>query len=427
MGLKVNAEKQLNVRLDLAIVDGYNVFQWVSTGDEKFSTSTFNPILQSEPEGEDSAFTYVNGFNNHFLRSTFIDLNDEVMNGLSNASLVINVVSLNDAAPAAPAAKPAKGAPPVEVKPAEESLFKFKIPLHALLTAKNCTMSLFQPISELVQQAPFNATGAVELHSNILDSKTALSIKISADNDFAEYVLGSKILQWEGALLAAPPAAWGLHAIDVIDPKAKVPATETELRAKYLENIAKLVNDQANTVTFDLSIGLGKDQPVESAAEDPDAPDAVSSTTARIQSMFPYNALSKGKIAFNAELAATVPANEDIRARGDLWSCKWCLGLYLVLVSSLYLLYHSFLCCSDVESVSCAVHAPQDRARVHHASSARPHCRLFTRVDQEDSQCCHYGRGGRRADCHRQAGHPAHHQYRHHPRRPSCRAGRSRI
>ena len=323
LGLKVNAEKQLNVRLDLAIVDGYNVFQWVSTGDEKFSTSTFNPMLQSEPEGEDSAFTYVNGFNNHFLRSTFIDLNDEVMNGLSNASLVINVVSLNDAAPAAPAAKPAKGAPPVEAKPAEESLLKFKIPLHALLTAKNCTMSLFQPISELVQQAPFNATGAVELHSNILDSKTALSIKISADNDFAEYVLGSKILQWEGAQLVAPPAAWGLHAIDVIDPKAKVPATETELRTKYLENIAKLVNDQANTVTFDLSIGLGKDQSVEPAAEDPDAPDAVSSATARIQSMFPYNALSKGKIAFNAELAATIPANEDIRARGDLWSCKF--------------------------------------------------------------------------------------------------------
>lgn len=331
----MNAEK-LNVRLDLAIVDGYNVFQWVSTGDEKFSTSPFSPILQSEPDGEDTAFTYINGFNNHFLRSTFIDLNDEVMNGLSNASLVINIVSLNEAAPAAPAAKPAKGAPPVEVKPAEESLFKFKIPLHALLTAKNCTLGLYQPLSELMQQAPFNAAGAVELHPNVVDSQTALSIKISADNDFAEYVLGSKILQWEGAQLNAPPAAWGLHAIDFIDPKAKVPATEADLRAKYLENITKLVNDQANTVTFDLSIGLGKDQPVESAAKDPDAADAVSSTTARIQAMFPYNALTKGRIAFNTELAATIPANEDIRARGDLWSCK--SFEHLMLLLSIHLL-----------------------------------------------------------------------------------------
>lgn len=319
LGLKVKSEKDLQLRLDLAIVDGYNVFQWVSTGDEKFSTSVFSPILQASPEGGDTeSSTYLSGFNNQFLRSTFIDLNDEVMNGLANATLVINVVSLNEKAPEAAAAKPAKGAPPVEVKPAEESLVKLSLPLHALLTAKNCTVNLFQPIAELLQQAPFNTAGACVLHVNLLAAATSLTMKISADNDFAEYAFGSKVLQWENAQLAAPPAVWGLHANDVIDPKAKVPATEAELRAKYLENINKLVSDQANVCAFELAIGASKDQ---AAAKSDNSEEGVeSSTTARIQGMFPYNSLGKGKIVFNAERAASVPANEDIRARGDLWS-----------------------------------------------------------------------------------------------------------
>jgi hypothetical protein len=132
-----------------------------------------------------------------------------------------------------------------------------------------------------------------------------------------------------------------LHAIDVIDPKAKVPPTEVELRSRYLDNIAKLVNDQANLCTFELSIGAAKNEVVEPRVdEDPESPDVESSAAARIKSLFPFNALSQGRIAFDAEAAASVPTNEDIRAREDLWSCKF----FFFLLSVCLRLFRDSLC-----------------------------------------------------------------------------------
>jgi hypothetical protein len=318
LGFISKPEKDPSVRLDLSITNAFNIFQWVSTGDEKFSTSVFTPIHRPSEDPEATVATYINGFSNQFLRSTFIDLSDDVMNGLANASLVINVVGLNDKAPEAAPAKPVKGAPPVEAKPAEESLFKIALPLHALLTAKNSTINLFQPLSALAQQSLFNAPNAVSQHGNIADTHTSLTIRISADNDFAEYVLGCKVFQWLGASLASPPAVWGLHAPDVTDPKAKVPATEAELRSKYLDNINRLINDQASICTFELAIGVARDQTAP-AVEGEEETAAAS----RVHAMFPCNALGKGRISFNQEAAAAIPANEDIRARGDLWSGKF--------------------------------------------------------------------------------------------------------
>ncbi len=108
LGFKTKPDKDPSLRVDLALTNGYNIFQWVSTGDEKYSTSVFIPTYRPAEDSANEIFSYINGFSNQFLRSTFIDLNDEVMNGLANASLVINVVSLNDKAPEAAAAKPAK-------------------------------------------------------------------------------------------------------------------------------------------------------------------------------------------------------------------------------------------------------------------------------------------------------------------------------
>jgi hypothetical protein len=116
------------LRIDLSIVGGFDVFQWVSSGDANFSTTVFSPLLQedeapAEVEGEEAeapaVFNYINGFNNVFIRSTFIDLNDEVMNGLANATLQVSVMSISEGGEVA---KPIKGQPPVDVKPAEEAL-----------------------------------------------------------------------------------------------------------------------------------------------------------------------------------------------------------------------------------------------------------------------------------------------------------------
>jgi hypothetical protein len=325
LGLKSKSEKGLSVRLDLAIVDGFNVFQWVSTGDEKYSSSVFSPLLQNEEaqnDVESPCYSYINGFNNLFLRSTFIDLNQEVMSGLACASLVVNVVALNEKA-AEPAGKPAKGAPPVEAKPAEETLMKLVIPLHALLTAKNCTISLFQPLSEVQKMSIFsNSPGSITVGSNVDDTQSSITFKLASDNDFAEYVMGCKILRWEGAQLRSPPAAWGLHAIDVIDPKAKVPPTAADLRAKYLENMARLVNDQANVCSFELSVGVAKGGAADGQeeAELDNQQQALADASALIAAALPFSTLAAGKIAYDATAAAEVPVDEDLRARGDLWS-----------------------------------------------------------------------------------------------------------
>ena len=320
------------MRLDLAITNAYNIFQWASTGDEKFSTSVFHPMYRSNEEVESSespSFSYINGFSNQFVRSTFIDLNDEVMNGLANAFLEINVVSINDKSADAAPAKPAKGAPPVEAKPAEESLIKLTLPLHALLTAKNCILNLYEVLSIVSQKVPFNTPNAIALHESIVDNKTSLSLKISSDNDFAEYVLGSKVFQWSSAQFISPPAIWGLHAPDVTDPKAKVPPTAVELRSKYLENINRLIKEQSTVCSYELSIGLSKDsnnitnkvgnEVEESSGESSEE----TSVTSRIQSYFPYYTLTNGRIIFNNTIAETIPTDEDIRIRNDLWTGKF--------------------------------------------------------------------------------------------------------
>ncbi|KAJ1439647.1 hypothetical protein B484DRAFT_391710 [Ochromonadaceae sp. CCMP2298] len=322
LALNVKSEA-LKLRIDLSIVGGFDVFQWVSSGDANFSTTVFTPLLQedeapAEVEGEEAeapaVFNYINGFNNVFIRSTFIDLNDEVMNGLANATLQVSVMSINEGVEVA---KPVKGQPPVDAKPAEEALLLLCLPLHALLTAPNGSLSFFQPAADLLASKPFDARST--MHPSVVGS-SVLAMKVAADNDLAEYALGAKVLQWEGATLDSLPATWALSCPDVTDPKAKVAATAEDLRAKYLENVPKLVAAQSSLATFQLSLGGTKGEPATETMEGETETDEAEPP---IHSMIPSLALSVGTISWDAEKAARVPVEEDIRARGDLWAISW--------------------------------------------------------------------------------------------------------
>jgi len=327
LSLNTQSEKEPNLRIDLSITDGFSVFQWVSSGDENFSTAPFTPLLQvNEDAGEEpqTEFNYINGFNNTFIRTTYIDLNDDVMNGLANAFLVIKLVSVDDSAGDAP--PPKKGAP-AEITPKEEVLIQLTIPFHALLTSQNASMNLLEPLNELLTKTPFCDTDPI-VHPSVITEKTSLVLKLAGDNDLAEYVLGSKVLMWSGAQFDAPPAAWTLQSPDVADPKAKVPPTAEEFRAKYLENVPKLVEDQGTLCSFEISVGGTKgaapaeEAGPEAAAEGAEAEAAVPEPPL-IHSMIPTLSLAAGKISFNETVAGEVTMEEDIRAREDLWSITW--------------------------------------------------------------------------------------------------------
>lgn len=144
---------------------------------------------------------------------------------------------------------------------------------------------------------------AIVLQTNIVTSSSSLSVRLSTDNSLLEYCLGSRILRWDSAALSLPaPSSWALKFADVHDPKAKVQPTAADLRAKYIENINRLVSTQEKVAHFSILVG-SKDETAESE-------------------FLPPAQLTEGKIHFNATLAAEVPIEEDIRTRADLWSGK---------------------------------------------------------------------------------------------------------
>ena len=293
-------------RLDLTIDNGFGLFQWVSTGSEKYSTDNFKPVLRSDddiPDGDQPSI-YLNGFNDLYLRTTYIDLNSEVLNGLANAILVVKVMIINEKPPDVAPVKGAKNAPPVEAIPVEELLVQLSLPLSSVIAARNSRFSIFENLSELFTVYPFNLPGNT-CSDKLVSSQTVMTLKTFADNDLAEYVLGSRIIYWINGCIESPPAAWGLQAPDVLDPKAKIPPTALELRSKYLDNITSRVRTQDKAAKYSLCIG---------------GPAGDSAEETALGSLFPLLEFSAGAVLFDDVAAKGVKETENIRARGDLWS-----------------------------------------------------------------------------------------------------------
>lgn len=296
----------------MTIDNGFGVFQWVSTGSEKYSTDNFKPLLRSEDDiiDGDQPNIYLNGFNDLYLRTTYIDLNSEVLNGLANTILVVQVMIINEKPPDVVPVKGAKNAPPVEAVPVEELLVQLSLPLSSVIAARNSRLSVFENLSELFTVYPFNLPGNT-CSDKVVSSQTVMTLKTFADNDLAEYVLGSRIIYWINGCLNSPPAAWGLQAPDVLDPKAKIPPTALELRSKYLDNIATRVRTQDKVAKYSLSIG--------GPAGGEDAEEATA-----LGSLFPPLEFSAGAVLFDDVAAKGVKETDNIRARGDLWSGELC-------------------------------------------------------------------------------------------------------
>ncbi|RYH22216.1 hypothetical protein EON65_19570 [archaeon] len=298
-------------RIDIEIVGTYNVFKWVASNDVKYSTGGFKPVQQEGAEN-----SYIFGFNGLFLRSNYVELDSETINGLCNATVAITLFTINEGAASAAPAKGKKGANDLVI-PAEEILVLLSIPMSNLFTAQGNSITVEQPIDQYTSANSVVLAGPV--HTSVVPSGTVFALRAFTDNELSAYTLGSKVVRWQGALLTSPPPAWSLHAADVVDPKAKVQPTAADLRAKYFENIIKLVETQTKVASYTCEIGsINQTRPEEQAGEGEE--NSVSDYVLRT---FTPLTLTEGRVQFDSDKARAVPAEEDIRVNTDTWSISW--------------------------------------------------------------------------------------------------------
>jgi Flp pilus assembly protein TadD len=296
-------EKDLKAKLCVSIVGGLDVFRFSKNNETSFSSEE---VLFHKQNTEDGTSTYMYGFNGQYLKSNFIELNSEVLNALSNTFVSVKLSMLAEAA-AAPPAKGAKGAPPAPVAPTEEVLIEYKVPLHSLFVSGSGSFNFSGFLAEY---------SSVTCHSMVCREQSAFNINVSVDNELSGYVLGSRVLHWNSAVLSQPPHTWALHAPDVLDPKAKVQPTAADLRTKYIDNIDKAIESQAKIAAFKCSIGGADENAVSNEEEATGLMDYM-------KKIFTLLELSKGTISWNKQAALSVPLDEDIRQRGDLWTIEW--------------------------------------------------------------------------------------------------------
>lgn len=314
--------KELKVRIDAEIINGKGIVLW----DDKTSVyktgiiTAFEQEISLQPENGESLLgkKYTLGFNKNTARAAYIDLKNDSISTLASATLHIKIINIDDnPPPAAPAASiPSKKGAPTPVaptEPAEDILFVIDLPISNLLKSKGSQFQTSKTFKEIVKSDIITLNVKNKF---IIDDQSLFSWKVSADNDLAEYAMGCSIMQFTDATFDNLPLSWSLHYNDVIDPKAKIPPTATDLRNRYLENIHKLVETQDKVCKYFIENGGDSSAPPPSVNADGEVEE-----TDGIQ--FPQFSFGGGEIQFNSALAATVPIDENIRTRSDLWKVAW--------------------------------------------------------------------------------------------------------
>lgn len=300
---------EFKIRLDFEISGSDGKFKWSPNNDFIFQSSVKAPF-KTENDADSQSCQYIIGLDNFFLKSTYFDLKTEVLQSFVNSTLYIKIVNTAPAS-AAPSQPPAKGAkaPAAAAVPAEELIAVVSLPLSALTTAKGSLVKFESFVNEHSSNRISN--------QDLLPEECKFVWRISGDNDLAEYLLGSTQFQITSCSVLSPPSGFALHYNDIIDPKAKVPATPAELRNKYLENIAKFVSTQESIANYSLIINEAPSS--TSNNEESEA----SGDNEMLSSFLPSNILvSKGQIHFDKDAAASIPAEDNIREETSLWKSK---------------------------------------------------------------------------------------------------------
>jgi hypothetical protein len=324
--LNKKEEKELNLKVEIEITKGYEAFRWKTSNESKFASDTFQPMFRendssaSSDNNDAASFNYLFNHENLFIKSHYIELNSEVMNGLMNSNLLFRIVNA-DAVPVAAGGdagkkddkKGGKGGP-AAVAPVTtvEALVEISIPFYALTLVKGGVLEINNQtsFSQFTSVFPFFPSSPT-CSSTVNSDQSNWNIKLIMDSCMGEYLLGSRILQWKSASFSNFPSSWTLHAPDVADPKAKVQPTAQDLRTKYLENIVKNVANQGKIASYSVTVGGGNGNEEEG-----------DNIVAQLSQLFPIMSLTNGKIEFNETQATEISIDEDIRNRIDLWKGK---------------------------------------------------------------------------------------------------------
>jgi hypothetical protein len=295
-----NKVQDLNLRIDLEIVnkDPSNIF-W-SSNLPKFSTPEIVGIIDDFEKTEeyknedDSSIASKSYYSvclnpNILLRSTYINLNLDDITELCNTEIRFKIISMEKESatpvPTQPPPKGGKGAPPpvVSNEPKEKIIFE--------------GMTNFDSVfleSSFATEKQFIDFNLINQDDNLLVSECSVNFRMSFDNDLAEYVFGSAIFSISNILIKNASIEFSVPCDDVIDPKAKVGPTESELRSKYLENVTKIIKNQNEIEKYHISF-------------------------LSLNGIVPELKINLKEIIFDLESATLVPLNENIRSCKQLW------------------------------------------------------------------------------------------------------------
>jgi tetratricopeptide (TPR) repeat protein len=318
-------EESPQFRVDLELVGGEDSgIRWSSNStalsSTPESTGFLEPKEESAPEGEGEGEGTEEGKEevfggsvctvgcNHFQRTEFIDMTDEMISKFMNSSLKISIVTIGKAVEAK------KGAP---TEPSDTSLADVYFPLASLVKGNQTFVESSASLQELQQ-----VQSQTVLHETIHAALSSVVVRLSLDNGFAEYIAGGNVIQWAAASFKNLPLSWTIPLVDPAAAGKKAPppkkgaavATEEELREASLALIAAALPGQGAVAAYTMTIS--PDTPPESGSEDTPAP-----TSAGFQSL----TLTGGKLMFDSEAAASAPASaeEPVETLAALWSVAW--------------------------------------------------------------------------------------------------------
>lgn len=322
MAFNNTIEESPQFRVDLELV-GDSGTVWSSNSDAVSSTPEATGFLEPReeptPEGEGTEEEKEQAFGgsvctvgcNHFQRTEFIDMTDDMVSKFMNSLLKISIITIGKEVEAK------KGVP---AEPANTHLADMYFPLADLVKGNQTFVENNASLSDLQQLQ----TQTV-LHETINAALSSVIVRLSLDNGFAEYIAGGNVIGWSGATIKNLPLAWGVPLVDPAaagkkappPKKGAAPPTEEELRDAALALIDAALHNQAAAASYTMSIALDS---LQSEGEGKEEQEESAPTP-----LFQTVTLAQGKLQFDTAAAATTAVTEEAPLEGNaaLWSISW--------------------------------------------------------------------------------------------------------
>jgi tetratricopeptide (TPR) repeat protein len=286
IGLKEPSATDPSLRLDIELKSKYHSLKWASTGNIDASCSSTNTSLESNADG--CAMYNINGLQ-IYQRTNYIDLNSKSLNETVNTTLHVKLVSIQ-----IPLVNAKKGADKNPVL-AEETLIELAVPLIDLLKSKDGKF--------LVDGIGSNWTKFI--HEKVVAESCILTMELTLDNCLAEYILGCCFINLSNIKIGHLPSTILLHLPVEKDSKANKKVTPAEIKSKYLESIAKLVQSQDKIASYSIQIN------------------GSCEVAPFLSSFIPVLETLEGVVSYDFEAANEVIDEEFKKESTDFWSITW--------------------------------------------------------------------------------------------------------